>query len=54
MEGFNSELQAFIGRIERRAKEKTDKLIAEVNSKISSETIFFMLNVKIIDNRKSD
>jgi len=34
MEGFNSELKAFIGRIERRAKEKTDKLIAEVGWKL--------------------
>lgn len=32
MEGFNSELAAFIGRIERRAKEKTDKLIAEIEA----------------------
>ena len=31
MEGFHSELDAFIDRIETRAKEKTDKLMAEVN-----------------------
>jgi len=29
MQGFNNELDAFIGRITRRAKEKTDKLVAE-------------------------
>ena len=30
MNGFHQELDAFISRIETRAKEKTDKLIAEV------------------------
>ncbi|KAL5257142.1 hypothetical protein ACHWQZ_G012170 [Mnemiopsis leidyi] len=32
MDGFNQELDAFIGRIERRAKEKTDKLMAEIEA----------------------
>jgi len=32
MEGFNSELKAFISRIERRSKEKTDKLMAEIEA----------------------
>ena len=30
MQGFHSELNAFIARIERRSKEKLDKLLAEV------------------------
>jgi len=39
MEGFNCELSAFIGRIERRAKEKTDKLIAEMREEERQERL---------------
>ena len=40
MEGFNAELKAFIARIERRSKEKTDKLMAEVGPNYTKIKIF--------------
>ena len=41
MDGFNQELDAFIGRIERRAKEKTDKLMAEVGHAQKFESFIY-------------